>query len=96
MLCRLQAKTGVISGVGGLTLGKPGLQIQVLSGGLSQMPAPQPSAPVQTQVRFEYTHEFSYTLHEFREGEASLASVFEIIPGMFTSYSHTVSFDLKL
>ncbi|XP_017541171.1 BRD4-interacting chromatin-remodeling complex-associated protein isoform X4 [Pygocentrus nattereri] len=47
----VQAKTGVISGVGGLTLGKPGIQIQVLSSGLSQMPAPQPPAPVQTQAR---------------------------------------------
>ncbi|XP_017541169.1 BRD4-interacting chromatin-remodeling complex-associated protein isoform X2 [Pygocentrus nattereri] len=46
----VQAKTGVISGVGGLTLGKPGIQIQVLSSGLSQMPAPQPPAPVQTQT----------------------------------------------
>ncbi|XP_066540403.1 BRD4-interacting chromatin-remodeling complex-associated protein isoform X2 [Hoplias malabaricus] len=43
-----QAKAGVISGVGSLTLGKPGLQIQVLNSGLSQMPALQP--PLQTQT----------------------------------------------
>ncbi|XP_060779976.1 BRD4-interacting chromatin-remodeling complex-associated protein isoform X3 [Neoarius graeffei] len=46
----IQAKPGVISAVGGLTLGKPGLQIQVLNSGLSQMPTLQPSAPVQTQT----------------------------------------------
>ncbi|XP_007235719.3 BRD4-interacting chromatin-remodeling complex-associated protein isoform X2 [Astyanax mexicanus] len=46
----VQAKPGVISGVGGLAVGKPGLQIQVLSSGISQMPAPQPPAPVQTQT----------------------------------------------
>ncbi|KAI5620323.1 glioma tumor suppressor candidate regionprotein 1 protein isoform X2, partial [Silurus asotus] len=51
----VQAKPGVISAVGGLTLGKPGLQIQVLNSGLSQMPTLQPSAPVQTQARIVYT-----------------------------------------
>jgi len=50
----LQAKPGVISSVGGLTLGKAGLQIQVLGAGLSQMPAPLQPAP-QTQVRFKIT-----------------------------------------
>ncbi|XP_077104469.1 BRD4-interacting chromatin-remodeling complex-associated protein isoform X4 [Siphateles boraxobius] len=45
----VQAKPGVISSVGGLTLGKAGLQIQVLGAGLSQMPAPLPPAP-QTQT----------------------------------------------
>ncbi|XP_051727265.1 BRD4-interacting chromatin-remodeling complex-associated protein isoform X5 [Ctenopharyngodon idella] len=45
----VQAKPGVISSVGGLTLGKAGLQIQVLGAGLSQMPAPPPPAP-QTQT----------------------------------------------
>ncbi|XP_057183096.1 BRD4-interacting chromatin-remodeling complex-associated protein isoform X2 [Triplophysa rosa] len=46
----VQAKSGVISSVGGLALGKTGLQIQVLGTGLSQMPAPPPPAPVQTQT----------------------------------------------
>ncbi|XP_051512206.1 BRD4-interacting chromatin-remodeling complex-associated protein isoform X3 [Myxocyprinus asiaticus] len=46
----VQAKPGVISSVGGLTLGKADLQIQVLGAGLSQMPAPPPPAPVQTQT----------------------------------------------
>ncbi|XP_067275357.1 BRD4-interacting chromatin-remodeling complex-associated protein isoform X3 [Pseudorasbora parva] len=45
----VQAKPGVISSVGGLTLGKAGLQIQVLGAGLSQMPAPPAPAP-QTQT----------------------------------------------
>ncbi|XP_076850272.1 BRD4-interacting chromatin-remodeling complex-associated protein isoform X2 [Brachyhypopomus gauderio] len=44
----VQAKAGVA--VGGLTLGKAGLQIQVLSSGLPQIPTPQPPAPVPTQV----------------------------------------------
>ncbi|XP_056622227.1 BRD4-interacting chromatin-remodeling complex-associated protein isoform X3 [Triplophysa dalaica] len=46
----VQAKSGVISSVGGLALGKTGLQIQVLGTGLSQMPAPPPPAHVQTQT----------------------------------------------
>ncbi|XP_017321323.2 BRD4-interacting chromatin-remodeling complex-associated protein isoform X1 [Ictalurus punctatus] len=46
----VQAKPGVISAVGGLTLGKAGLQIQVLNSGLSQMTTLQPSATVQTQT----------------------------------------------
>ncbi|XP_065138862.1 BRD4-interacting chromatin-remodeling complex-associated protein isoform X2 [Paramisgurnus dabryanus] len=46
----VHAKPGVISSVGGLTLAKAGLQIQVLGSGLSQMPAPPPPAPVQTQT----------------------------------------------
>ncbi|XP_001922824.3 BRD4-interacting chromatin-remodeling complex-associated protein isoform X3 [Danio rerio] len=45
----VQAKPGVISSVSGLTLGKAGLQIQVLGAGLSQMPAPPLPAP-QTQT----------------------------------------------
>ncbi|XP_056090113.1 BRD4-interacting chromatin-remodeling complex-associated protein isoform X3 [Rhinichthys klamathensis goyatoka] len=45
----VQAKPGVISSVGGLTLGKAGLQIQVLGAGLSQMPGPLPPTP-QTQT----------------------------------------------
>ncbi|XP_073706755.1 BRD4-interacting chromatin-remodeling complex-associated protein isoform X2 [Garra rufa] len=45
----VQAKPGVISSVGGLTLSKAGLQIQVLGAALSQMPAPPPPAP-QTQT----------------------------------------------
>ncbi|XP_051953136.1 BRD4-interacting chromatin-remodeling complex-associated protein-like isoform X5 [Xyrauchen texanus] len=46
----VQAKPGVISSVGGLTLGKADLQIQVLGAGLSKMPAPPPPAPVLTQT----------------------------------------------
>ncbi|XP_016318783.1 glioma tumor suppressor candidate region gene 1 protein-like isoform X4 [Sinocyclocheilus anshuiensis] len=45
----VQAKPGVISSVGGLTLSKAGLQIQVLGTALSQMPTPQPPA-LQTQT----------------------------------------------
>lgn len=47
----VQPKPGVISSVGGMTLGKGGMQIQVLGTSLTQMPAPQPPAPVQTQVK---------------------------------------------
>ncbi|XP_016105768.1 glioma tumor suppressor candidate region gene 1 protein-like isoform X1 [Sinocyclocheilus grahami] len=45
----VQAKPGVISSVGGLTLSKAGLQIQVLGTALSQMSAPTPPA-LQTQT----------------------------------------------
>uniref|UniRef100_A0A3Q0T1S3 BRD4 interacting chromatin remodeling complex associated protein n=1 Tax=Amphilophus citrinellus TaxID=61819 RepID=A0A3Q0T1S3_AMPCI len=45
-----QPKPGVISSVGGVTLGKGGIQIQVLGASLTQMPAPQPPAPVQAQT----------------------------------------------
>ncbi len=41
----------MISSVGGMTLGKGGVQIQVLGTNLTQMPAPQPPAPVQAQVK---------------------------------------------
>lgn len=34
-----------------MTLGKVGMQIQVLGPGLAQMPAPQAPAPAQTQVK---------------------------------------------
>uniref|UniRef100_A0A8D3BFY9 GLTSCR protein conserved domain-containing protein n=1 Tax=Scophthalmus maximus TaxID=52904 RepID=A0A8D3BFY9_SCOMX len=47
---QVQPKPGVISSVGGMTLGKVGMQIQVLGAGLTQMPAPQPPAPAQTQT----------------------------------------------
>ncbi|XP_026197896.1 BRD4-interacting chromatin-remodeling complex-associated protein isoform X2 [Anabas testudineus] len=47
---QVQPKPGVINSVGGMTLGKAGLQIQVLGPSLTQMPAPQPPAPVQTQT----------------------------------------------
>ncbi|KAM7412684.1 hypothetical protein PAMA_020186 [Pampus argenteus] len=47
---QVQPKPGVISSVGGMTLGKGGMQIQVLGASLTQMPAPQPPAPVQTQT----------------------------------------------
>ncbi|XP_028275498.1 BRD4-interacting chromatin-remodeling complex-associated protein isoform X2 [Parambassis ranga] len=47
---QVQPKPGVISSVGGVTLGKGGMQIQVLGANLTQMPAPQPPAPVQTQT----------------------------------------------
>ncbi|XP_068172732.1 BRD4-interacting chromatin-remodeling complex-associated protein-like isoform X2 [Antennarius striatus] len=45
-----QPKPGVISSVGGMTLGKGGMQIQVLGSSLTQRPAPQPQTPVQTQT----------------------------------------------
>uniref|UniRef100_A0A3P9IY21 BRD4 interacting chromatin remodeling complex associated protein n=1 Tax=Oryzias latipes TaxID=8090 RepID=A0A3P9IY21_ORYLA len=45
-----QPKPGVISSVGGMTLGKGGVKIQVLGATLTQMPAPQPPPPVQTQT----------------------------------------------
>ncbi|CAJ1064959.1 BRD4-interacting chromatin-remodeling complex-associated protein isoform X2 [Xyrichtys novacula] len=47
---QVQPKPGVISSVGGMTVGKGGMQIQVLGTSLTQMPAPQPPAPVQTQT----------------------------------------------
>nr|XP_033487292.1 BRD4-interacting chromatin-remodeling complex-associated protein isoform X2 [Epinephelus lanceolatus] len=47
---QVQPKPGVISSVGGMTLGKGGMQIQVLGASLTQMPALQPPAPVQTQT----------------------------------------------
>ncbi|XP_041659920.1 BRD4-interacting chromatin-remodeling complex-associated protein isoform X3 [Cheilinus undulatus] len=49
---QVQPKPGVISSVGGMSLGKGGMQIQVLGTSLTQMPAPQPPAPapVQTQT----------------------------------------------
>ncbi|GLD52735.1 glioma tumor suppressor candidate region gene 1 protein isoform X2 [Lates japonicus] len=47
---QVQPKPGVISSVGGMTLGKQGMQIQVLGANLTQMPAPQPPAPAQTQT----------------------------------------------
>ncbi|XP_059187529.1 BRD4-interacting chromatin-remodeling complex-associated protein isoform X3 [Centropristis striata] len=47
---QVQPKPGVISSVGGMALGKGGMQIQVLGTSLTQMPAPQPPAPVQTQT----------------------------------------------
>ncbi|KAM9358605.1 BRD4-interacting chromatin-remodeling complex-associated protein [Symphorus nematophorus] len=47
---QVQPKPGVISSVGGMNLGKGGMQIQVVGAGLTQMPAPQPPAPVQTQT----------------------------------------------
>ncbi|KAM4590478.1 BRD4-interacting chromatin-remodeling complex-associated protein isoform 2-T2 [Fundulus diaphanus] len=47
---QVQPKPGVISSVGGMTLGKGAMKIQVLGPTLSQMPVPQPQAPVQTQL----------------------------------------------
>ncbi|KAJ4935402.1 hypothetical protein JOQ06_016938 [Pogonophryne albipinna] len=47
---QVQPKPGVISSVGGMTLGKGGMQIQVLGTSLTQMTAPQHLAPVQTQT----------------------------------------------
>ncbi|MEQ2221042.1 hypothetical protein ILYODFUR_011673, partial [Ilyodon furcidens] len=46
---QVQPKPGVISSVGGMTLGKGAMKIQVLGPTLTQMPVPQPQAPVQTQ-----------------------------------------------
>ncbi|XP_061575804.1 BRD4-interacting chromatin-remodeling complex-associated protein isoform X3 [Cololabis saira] len=47
---QVQPKPGVISSVGGMTLGKAGMKIQVLGATLTQMTAPQAPAPVQTQT----------------------------------------------
>ncbi|XP_072309047.1 BRD4-interacting chromatin-remodeling complex-associated protein isoform X2 [Eucyclogobius newberryi] len=47
---QVQPKPGVISSVGGLTLGKGGVQLQVLGTSLTPMPAPQPPAAVQTHT----------------------------------------------
>ncbi|KAK5929715.1 hypothetical protein CgunFtcFv8_010929 [Champsocephalus gunnari] len=47
---QVQPKPGVISSVGGMTLGKGGMQIQVLGTSLTQMTAPQHLAPLQTQT----------------------------------------------
>ncbi|XP_059575363.1 BRD4-interacting chromatin-remodeling complex-associated protein isoform X4 [Alligator mississippiensis] len=46
----VQTKTGVISSVSGLNLGKGSLQIQVVSKGLSQL---MPSVPVQTTQQYD-------------------------------------------
>ncbi|XP_034024400.1 BRD4-interacting chromatin-remodeling complex-associated protein isoform X2 [Thalassophryne amazonica] len=47
---QVQPKSGVISSVGGMGLGKGGVQIQVLGSGLTPVPAAQPPAPLQTQT----------------------------------------------
>ncbi|XP_054884646.1 BRD4-interacting chromatin-remodeling complex-associated protein isoform X4 [Poeciliopsis prolifica] len=47
---QLQPKPGVISSVGGMTLGKAAMKIQVLGPALTQMPVPQPQPPLQTQL----------------------------------------------
>ncbi|KAM8904821.1 BRD4-interacting chromatin-remodeling complex-associated protein isoform 2-T2 [Spinachia spinachia] len=47
---QVQPKPGVIGSVGGLTLGKGGMQIQVMGASLTQLPAPQTPVPVQTQT----------------------------------------------
>ncbi|KAM4743371.1 LOW QUALITY PROTEIN: BRD4-interacting chromatin-remodeling complex-associated protein [Anableps anableps] len=47
---QVQPKPGVISSVGGLTLGKGTMKIQVLGPSLAQMPVPQAQAPLQTQL----------------------------------------------
>ncbi|XP_037630169.1 BRD4-interacting chromatin-remodeling complex-associated protein isoform X4 [Sebastes umbrosus] len=47
---QVQPKPGVISSVGGMPLGQGGMQMQVIGASLSQMPAPQLQAPVQTQT----------------------------------------------
>ncbi|XP_041850684.1 BRD4-interacting chromatin-remodeling complex-associated protein isoform X2 [Melanotaenia boesemani] len=47
---QVQPKPGVISSVGGMSVGKGGIKIQVLGATLTQMSAPQPPAPVQPQT----------------------------------------------
>ncbi|XP_065816543.1 BRD4-interacting chromatin-remodeling complex-associated protein isoform X3 [Labrus bergylta] len=47
---QVQPKPGVINSVGGMTLGKAGMQMQVLGTSLTQMPAPQTPTPLQTQT----------------------------------------------
>ncbi|XP_067245808.1 BRD4-interacting chromatin-remodeling complex-associated protein isoform X4 [Chanodichthys erythropterus] len=72
----VQAKPGVISSVGGLTLGKAGLQIQVLGAGLSQMPAPPPPAPqTQTSLKRPFSMEPSKEarmLEQLRKQQGSI------------------------
>lgn len=64
LFTQVQPKPGVISSVGGMTLGKAGMQIQVLGASLTQMPAPQPPAPVQTQVNLLLTKDlYLYKFH---------------------------------
>ncbi|XP_013889504.1 glioma tumor suppressor candidate region gene 1 protein isoform X2 [Austrofundulus limnaeus] len=52
---QVQPNPGVISSVGGVTLGKGGMKIQVLGPALSQMPAPQALAPGQIQLASQTT-----------------------------------------
>uniref|UniRef100_A0A3B3UUJ2 BRD4 interacting chromatin remodeling complex associated protein n=1 Tax=Poecilia latipinna TaxID=48699 RepID=A0A3B3UUJ2_9TELE len=47
---QVQPKSGVISSVGGMTLGKAAMKIQVLGPALTQMPVPQLQPPLQTQL----------------------------------------------
>ncbi|XP_014841129.1 PREDICTED: glioma tumor suppressor candidate region gene 1 protein isoform X3 [Poecilia mexicana] len=47
---QVQPKPGVISSVGGMTLGKAAMKIQVLGPALTQMPVPQLQPPLQTQL----------------------------------------------
>lgn len=49
---QVQPKPGVINSVGGLTLGKGAVQIQVLGANLAQISAPQAQPTLQTQVNF--------------------------------------------
>uniref|UniRef100_A0A3P9PQV8 BRD4 interacting chromatin remodeling complex associated protein n=1 Tax=Poecilia reticulata TaxID=8081 RepID=A0A3P9PQV8_POERE len=50
VLIKTTATPGVISSVGGMTLGKAAMKIQVLGPALTQMPVPQPQPPLQTQL----------------------------------------------
>ncbi|XP_061916922.1 BRD4-interacting chromatin-remodeling complex-associated protein isoform X2 [Entelurus aequoreus] len=47
---QIQPKPGVIGSVGGVSLGKAGMQIHVLGANVTQMPAPQPAALLQPQT----------------------------------------------
>lgn len=71
MCPQVQPKPGVISSVGGMALGKSGMQIQVLGSGLTQMPAPQAPAAVQTQVR-ECTYSMLTLQHQCRSQQTYL------------------------
>ncbi|XP_061733906.1 BRD4-interacting chromatin-remodeling complex-associated protein isoform X2 [Nerophis ophidion] len=47
---QIQPKPGVIGSVGGVSLGKAGMQIHVLGANVTQMPAPQPATLLQPQT----------------------------------------------
>ncbi|XP_061828335.1 BRD4-interacting chromatin-remodeling complex-associated protein isoform X2 [Nerophis lumbriciformis] len=47
---QIQPKPGVIGSVGGVSLGKAGMQMHVLGANVTQMPAPQPAALLQPQT----------------------------------------------
>lgn len=62
LIPQIHPKPGVISSGGGMTLSKGGMQLHVLGTNVTQIPAPQPPAPLQPQVSEElylYGHPFT-------------------------------------